>query len=130
MSLGLSRYQKVRLKGREMARDLRKKETKAEAELWAALRGKKLAGAKFRRQQWVEGFVLDFYCEAVDLGIELDGGIHDDPDVKMRDEERTKLLNGAGIGIIRFKNSQVLNHLESVIEAIKSELTRRKHPLS
>ncbi|HEX9839738.1 MAG TPA: endonuclease domain-containing protein, partial [Anaerolineales bacterium] len=61
----------------EIARDFRKEPTKSEAKLWQALRGKKLDGIKFRRQQPVGPFIVDFYNSVYRLVIEIDGSIHD-----------------------------------------------------
>ncbi len=58
------------------ARGMRKNPTQAEELLWQELRGRKLNNLKFRRQQHMKGYILDFYCDAVRLGVEVDGAIH------------------------------------------------------
>src|SRR5688572_23728698 len=58
------------------ARSMRKFSTEAELKLWNCLRNHKLDGYKFRRQQPLQGFILDFYCDKAKLGVEVDGGIH------------------------------------------------------
>jgi very-short-patch-repair endonuclease len=57
------------------AKRLRREMTPAERRLWKALRGNALDGFHFRRQQVIEGYVADFYCDAAKLAIELDGGV-------------------------------------------------------
>ena len=63
------------------ARRLRARETVSERVLWGALRDRGVGGYKFRRQHPVGIFVLDFYCEALRLAIEIDGPIHNDQTV-------------------------------------------------
>ena len=66
-----------------------------------------MLGLKFRRQHAVGGFVLDFYCAELRLGIELDGACHDQPDRRARDAERTRRLRALGIRVVRLRNSDV-----------------------
>ncbi len=63
----------------DAARRFRQQSTPAEADAWLLLRDRKILGLKFRRQQIVAGFVVDFYCASLRLVLELDGGVHDDP---------------------------------------------------
>ena len=75
-------------------------------------------GLKFRRQQSIGPFILDFYCPEYRLGIELDGTSHD---YKYEyDETRTEYLHGQGIRILRFTNQQVFTSLEAVLAEIVS----------
>ena len=69
---------------------LRNNATSAEAILWRALKGKQVEGLKFRRQFSVGPYVLDFYCPEIRLGIELDGGVHNESYTKEYDEMRTE----------------------------------------
>jgi len=110
------------------ARDLRKEMTKAEELLWSYLRDRKLAGFKFRRQQPMEGFILDFYCDVAKLGIELDGSIHSLKEVKDYDEQRTQFLNQFGIEIIRFSNEDVTNKTDEVLKNIRQNIEERLSP--
>lgn len=110
------------------ARDLRKEMTKAEELLWSYLRDRKLAGFKFRRQQPMEGFILDFYCDVAKLGIELDGSIHSLKEVKDYDEQRTQFLNEFGIEIIRFSNEDVTNKTDEVLKNIRQNIEERLSP--
>jgi hypothetical protein len=75
--------------------------------LWARLRGKNLLGIKFRRQQIIEGFIADFYCEAAKLAIEIDGGIHSTQEQKALDEHRRKVFEARGLRELRFSNTQI-----------------------
>ena len=104
------------------AKQLRQNQTDAERLLWQVLRSRNLIGFKFRRQQPVGGYILDFYCHAARLAIELDGGGHNTANQKSYDEERTKVVSGAGIKVIRFWNHEVLNSLDSVLEEIYRHL--------
>ena len=109
------------------AKQLRQQQTDAEQLLWQVLRGRNLEGFKFRRQHPVGGYILDFYCHDANLAIELDGGGHNIENQKLYDEERTKVLSGVGISIIRFWNHDVLNSLESVLEDIYRYLMSEWH---
>ena len=95
---------------------LRHNLTPAEALLWRALKGRGVGGLKFRRQQGIGPFVLDFYCPEARLCVELDGSAHD-----YRydyDEQRTAYLAQQGIRVIRFSNDQVFTCLEGVVAQI------------
>jgi len=100
------------------ARELRTKQTDAETLLWHFLRNRDFCGFKFRRQHPVGGYILDFYCHEAELAIELDGSGHAEDEQKDCDSERTKVLEGAGIRVMRFWNNEVLKELESVLEEI------------
>lgn len=102
----------------QAARALRQTQTNAEAVLWDALRDRQLRGIKFRRQYAVERFILDFYCPAAHLVIELDGSVHDEPMQRERDEARTAALEARNYRVIRFRNEEVLADLQSVLERI------------
>ena len=103
------------------ARDLRRGMTPAEEKLWEALRGRRLAGLKFRRQHPLDRFILDFYCVDLRLVVEVDGGIHATPDQAARDEERTMWLNALGIRVLRVTNEEVENDLAGVLRRIIEE---------
>ena len=104
------------------ARQLRKQQTDAENLLWYLLRGRRFCGFKFRRQYPIAGYILDFYCHDAGLAVELDGGGHADDNQRVYDEERTKVLEAAGIRVVRFWNNDVLNSLESVLEELHVKL--------
>ena len=100
------------------ARSLRKEMTDAEQTLWYCLRRKQLGGFRFRRQHPFDRYVLDFYCCEVKLAVELDGGQHNHPEVRARDEERSAFLSTHGIRVVRFWNHDVFDNLEGVLAAI------------
>ena len=103
---------------KEFRKALRNNMTPAETLLWRALKGRGAGGMKFRRQQGIGPFILDFYCPEHRLGIELDGNSHD---YKYDyDEERTEYLREQGIRILRFSNQQVFTSLEGVLAEIVS----------
>lgn len=85
--------------------------TPAEQELWDALQNKRLDGLKFRRQHPVGPFILDFWCPACKLVVELDGEVHDGQ--MDYDDARTQQLRDYGYRVIRFRNEEVLNDLAS-----------------
>ena len=99
------------------ARRLRNNMTPAEKVLWEALRGKQLDDLKFRAQHPVGNFILDFWCPARKLVVELDGEVHQDQ--KEYDEARTKQLENYGYRVIRFHNDEVMTDLPSVLERIR-----------
>ena len=90
--------------------------TNAEVVLWLALKNRGVGGYKFRRQQGIGSYILDFYCPELKLCVELDGSSHD---YKYDyDEQRTMFLNNQGIRVVRFKNEQVMTCLDGVVEEI------------
>lgn len=107
------------------AREMRKEPTEAESILWSNLRNRKLHNLKFRRQQHIEGFIPDFYCEAARLGIELDGEIHLQEEQRKFDQQRKEYLAEFGIRIIRFKNDEVINSTGKVLKRISEDAKSR-----
>ena len=105
-----------------LARKLRKEQTDAEQLLWQLLRNRQFCGLKFRRQYPMAPYVLDFYCDEERLGIELDGGQHNEPDKKRTDKERTTFLEGKNVKVIRFWNNEVLQETEAVLEQLYNSL--------
>ncbi len=101
---------------KEHRRSLRNNMTSAEVVLWQLLRGHKLGGYKFRRQQGIGPFILDFYCPRLKLCIEVDGDSHD---YKYEyDEQRSLFLQKQGIKVIRFSNDQIFANVDWVINEI------------
>jgi len=89
------------------SRAARRAPTPAEAKAWSLVRDRRCLGVKFRREQIVEGFRVDLYCPALRLAIELDGGVHDDPDQRASDAARTHVLGALGICVMRVRNEDV-----------------------
>ena len=102
----------------EKAKDLRKNMTPAELKLWEHIKDNKILGLRFRRQHPIGIFIADFYCHKIKLVIELDGGIHNNPENKGYDKNRTAELERLGIKVIRFKNEEVLENVEEVISKL------------
>ena len=109
----------------DRAKDLRKRQTEAEAVLWEELRKRKLGGCKIRRQHPLGSYIADFYCSEKKLVIEIDGGIHDDKAVKEYDEIRQKAIEFYGIKVIRFRNEDVFSRMEFVLDEIERKLLSR-----
>src|SRR4030042_4300512 len=82
------------------ARNLRVQSTESEKKLWNALRNRRLAGLKFRRQYPVDRWMSDFYCLEKSFGIEVDGEVHSQPDVIQHDQARDEMLMRMGIHIL------------------------------
>lgn len=106
----------VKLAARELR--CRAVETPAERVLWQALRNRGLGGLKFRRQQPLGPFVVDFFCASCRLVVEVDGTIHEDEDRAAQDAARTEILAAHGFRVIRFRNEEVLNDLDGVLMRI------------
>ena len=104
------------------AEALRYNPTQAELILWGHLNGKQL-GAKFRRQHPLGIYIADFYCHQHKLIIELDGSIHNLPEVALNDKIRQQNLEFDGYRVLRFNNREVFNHLEKVLTTIKDNLS-------
>ncbi len=111
---------KVRRKMIEIAREFRKEPTVGEKTLWDALRGKKLDGIKFRRQQPVGYFVVDFYSSAYRLVVEVDGTIHESQ--KEADQARQEILEVLGLAVLRIKTETVEKNLHMALESIRDSI--------
>lgn len=98
------------------ARELRHPQTPAEQKLWQILRSRQLDGYKFRRQHPIGWYIVDFYCAAAKLIIEIDGDSH--AEQVEYDQVRTEWLESQGYRVIRFTNDEVFRQVEGVIEAI------------
>lgn len=102
----------------DFSRRLRVEMTYAEAALWELLRNRKLGGYKFRRQQIIEGFIVDFFCEKAKLVVVVDGGRHHNEDQKKIDMDRRALFESRGLVEIRFSNEQIAEDSHSVLQKI------------
>jgi 5-methyltetrahydrofolate--homocysteine methyltransferase len=96
--------------------------TTAELILWEQLKSKTLNNYKFRRQHIIGQYIADFVCLSKKLVIELDGLIHQLPENQESDEIRANWLNGQGFKVIRFKNEEVINEIDKVLEKIQDAL--------
>jgi very-short-patch-repair endonuclease len=101
--------QKVAKAKLDRAKELRREMTPAEKILWEELRANKL-GVRFRRQQVIQGFIVDFYCHRAALVVEVDGDIHDLQ--KEENEQQEKALSEMGLREVRFRNDEVVRDAE------------------
>jgi len=113
----------------DLCRELRKRQTPAEEVLWQHLRNRNFSGSKFLRQHpiCVESifgkslyYIPDFYCHKSKLVIEADGPVH--LFKQEYDKNRDEVLSGLGLVILRFKNEEILNDLDSVLNMIKEKI--------
>lgn len=102
------------------ARQLRKAMPPAERKLWHE--GLRHLPQHFRRQRPVGRYIVDFYCAAARLVIELDGDSHDSGDEQRRDQTRSEFLTRQGMRVLRFTNREVMENLEGVVERIEQVL--------
>jgi very-short-patch-repair endonuclease len=106
----------------DAAKELRKSQTEAEKRLWFKLREKQLCGAKFRRQEPIGKYIVDFVSFENKLVIEIDGSPYKKTEIKRNDRLRTLWLQSEGFKVLRFWNGEILNNLEVVIKRIKRNL--------
>jgi very-short-patch-repair endonuclease len=107
---------------RAAAKRLRANTTPHERTLWRALKDLPVDGTHFRRQAPIGPYVVDFFCPAKHLIIELDGGHHNDDENAKRDRERQLWLEREGYRVVRFWNSDIAGDLNAVLERIYREL--------
>jgi very-short-patch-repair endonuclease len=107
---------------RAAAKKLRANTTPHERILWRALKEIPAEGSHFRRQAPIGRYIVDFFCPARKLIIELDGGHHNDDETAERDRERQLWLEQEGYRVLRFWNSEITADLTAVLERIYVEL--------
>ncbi len=113
----------------EKAKTLRNTLTESEVLLWNHIKGKQL-GFKFRRQHPISNYIADFYCHEAKVVIELDGSIHNLPEILQNDIERQKYLEELGLTVLRFTNDELYNNTNKVLEEIKSAIQAQRHTAS
>lgn len=111
---------------RQAARDNRKSPTESERIIWNALRGRKLGGRKFRRQQPIGPFIVDFYCHEESLAIEVDGGIHETQSTA--DKQRQLAIESLGIRFVRIPSKLVETDLPAALKRIQASLSEHISP--
>ena len=109
-----------------LARKLRNNSTKSEAFLWNYLKGKRMHGFDFHRQRPVDEFIIDFFCQELYLGIELDGYSHLLDESRSRDQNKERRLKELGVKLIRFWDEEVFNDLDNVLRVIELTVLKRK----
>ena len=102
-----------------IARSLRHNQTPHEEILWQHLRASKLGGFHFRRQQIIDGYIVDFYCHSAGVAIEVDGIVHESQ--KEYDLVRDQALSLKHIKVVRFSNDAIEQRLEEVLLTISNE---------
>lgn len=108
------------------ARTLRNNGTDAERLLWTQLRRAQVEGVKFRRQEPVEGYIVDFLAYSPKLIVELDGSQH--LENRRYDEKRTACLQLNGFEVLRFWDNEIFKSLEGVVEVIRQYCLRLASP--
>ncbi len=102
-----------------ISRKLRRNSTEAEKLIWKYLKTKHLGGLKFKRQEPIGNYIVDFVCFEKDLVIELDGGQH--AEQLEKDSARDIWLHSQGFKVLRFWNNEVFENIEGVLETIMRE---------
>ena len=102
-----------------LAKRMRRDPTDAERKLWSILRAKRLSGWKFKRQEQLDRFIVDFVCFKARLIVEADGSQHAE---SITDEARTSYLEGQGFRVLRFWNNDILLNPDGVATAILASL--------
>lgn len=105
-----------------LARKLRRNMTDAERSLWSRIRRKQLKGYQFYRQKNIGNYIVDFYCPAVKLVIEIDGGQHYSQQGREKDRKRDDYLSRLGLNVLRFSDREVLKNMEGVLQRIYEHL--------
>ena len=111
---------------KEPARSLRSAMTDAEQVLWQHIRRKQIQGVQFYRQKPLLSFIVDFYCPAAKLVIEVDGSQHFDEGNQAKDQSRDAALTGLGLRVLRFDNRQILLETNAVLIVIDEVVKERK----
>ena len=107
---------------RDHARNLRRSSTSAEHKLWMRLPNRQLHGLRFRRQQPIGQYIVDFLCSEAHLVIELDGGWHAEELKAIEDGHRTAYLQSQGYTVVRFWNNEMTEDMRRVLERIAEHL--------
>ena len=109
---------------------LRNNATPWERKLWRYLQNSKLEGYKFRRQQGIESYIVDFYCAEFKLIIELDGGGHFVAEKMKKDKKKESGLESWGYTILRYTNNEIMENIEGVLFDIRNKCIKlsSNHP--
>ncbi|PIR33418.1 MAG: hypothetical protein COV36_02785 [Alphaproteobacteria bacterium CG11_big_fil_rev_8_21_14_0_20_44_7] len=108
----------------QYAQEMRKDPTDQENKLWYKLKGEQISGYKFRRQQPIGNFIVDFYNSEKNIIIEVDGGQHNASEC---DKKRDAILNDIGYKVLRFWNNEIDGNLDGVLQKISEELENTPH---
>ncbi|MDO8437200.1 MAG: endonuclease domain-containing protein [Nitrosomonadaceae bacterium] len=110
---------------KRLSRTLRTNLTDAEQVLWQHIRRKQIQGVQFYRQKPLLAFIVDFYCPAAKLVIELDGSQHYEEEHQTKDQARDDTLAELGLQVLRFDNRQVLLEIDAVLAVIDATVKKR-----
>lgn len=113
---------------RQFAKQMRREPTPTENKAWQILRNRRLSGFKFRRQHPFGKYILDCYCPAAKVVVELDGDSHATPEGQAIDVERTRYLEVRGVLVLRFWNSEVAEERDAIVERIAEVCASRVNP--
>ncbi len=105
---------------------LRRQMPPAEIILWTRLKGSQLGGFKIRRQYGIGSYVVDFYCTAARLAIELDGESHYQDGAEEYDRQRQQFIETRGHKVIRFTNGEIYEDIDRVLKIISQHIHERK----
>jgi very-short-patch-repair endonuclease len=92
--------------------------THAEVLLWQRIRKKSL-GYQFHRQVPMLKYIVDFYCHELMLAIEVDGGVHEHPDVSISDLDRQQKIESYGVHFLRFDNMKIKQDINTVLQEVE-----------
>ena len=107
---------------RDFARKLRREQTDVERKLWSHLRNRQFRGLKFRRQEPIGSYIVDFVCFEIKFVIELDGSQHGLAENIKYDEARTAYLNSQGFRVKRIWNDELIENFDRTMDALYFEL--------
>lgn len=109
--------------------ELRRTQTDAEKAFWSKVRNRQFYGLRFFRQYSMGPYILDFYCPALKLAVELDGGQHNQCENMEYDSARTEYLKAHGIDVMRCWNHEVLLNMQGVLDKMSLKVTPPNLPL-
>jgi very-short-patch-repair endonuclease len=115
---------------RERRKALRNNPTEAEKIFWGHVRNRQFCGLRFFRQYSCGPYILDFYCPNIKLAVEIDGGQHNDEEIRNYDEARSDYLRAHGIEVIRFWNNHVVRDMDGVLSLLVEKVTPPHLPLA
>ena len=105
---------------KDFSRQLRNNSTFGEIILWNRLQGRGMMGYQFNRQKPLDNYIVDFYCHALNLVIEIDGRYHFSEETCVSDEQRENILQQKGLHLLRFSETEARYHRENVMRAIEN----------
>ena len=114
---------------KDLARKLRNDSTKSEIKLWMELKGKQIYGYDFQRQKPLLNYIVDFYCNELELVIELDGYSHQFEEIVIKDEYKEAELKKYGLTMLRFDDDEIMKDMNNVLKTIEQyiiEFEKRK----